>query len=417
MRLRKIMASLDNHKETGPRGKYEKLLEPGYIGKVRTRNRIYKTAAGLGPWNRETRALTAEGLANTEAWLKGGVGVLNQGGEIFSPGEFCAGDLLSDDQIASHRPLIDLARRYECPIFVQFIGASLSSAIAYPAPLDINNDVPEAMTLEAIRQSIDDVVGASFRALQAGYDGVELNASCTHMLNSFLSRFWNRRTDQYGPQSLENRSRILVEMIQGIKARCGSDFPVVVLYNGREVNVFEVGEDEKCISCEEGIEFAKLFEQAGADLLHIRSVTIGDHAKGFFPELFYLTGAANTGYGHPYDLKRFWPEFVTKHGGAAGILDTAARIKQAVSIPVMAVGAMDPRLLPDTIESALRDGKIDFVGVNRPLYADPELPNKLAAGKLDEIRPCTHSDQPPQRRRCSSWVVALLGWRLPASPP
>jgi 2,4-dienoyl-CoA reductase (NADPH2) len=390
MRLTNIMASKDNYKEVTTKGKYEKLLEPGYIGKVRTRNRIYKTAAGLGAWNRETRNLTAEGLANTEAWLKGGVGVLNQGGEIFAPGEFCAGDLLSDEEIASHRPLIELARSYDCPIFVQFIGASFSSAVSYPTVLDINNNLPKAMTLEEIQESVDQIVGASSRAQQAGYDGVEINASCTHMLDSFLSRFWNRRNDRYGPQNLENRARIVVEMIQGIKRRCGADFPIIVLYNGREVNVFEAGDDEKCISIEEGIEFAKLFERAGADLLHVRSVTIGDHAKGFFPELFYLTGAANNSYGYDYDIKRFWPEFVTKYGGAAGLIDTAAMIKRAVAIPVMAVGAMDPRLLPETIENALRDGKIDFIGVNRPLYADPELPNKIAAGKLEDIRPCTH---------------------------
>jgi 2,4-dienoyl-CoA reductase (NADPH2) len=393
MRLDDIMALSYNHKEARAKSMYQELLEPGYIGKVRTRNRIYKTAAGLGAWNRATRKLTAEGLANTEAWLKGGVGALNQGGSMFyPPGDFCAGDLLSDEQIASHRPLIELAHTYDCPIFVQFIGGldTYSSAVNNPTVLDINHDVPKALTIEQVQESVTSIVGAAFRAKQAGYDGVEINASCTHMLDSFLSRFWNRRQDQYGPQSLENRARIVVEMIQGIKERCGSDYPVIVLYNGREVNVFEAGNDEKCISMEEAIGFAKLFEQAGADLLHIRSVTFGDHAKGFFPELFYLTGASNNSYGYDYDLKRFWPEFVTKYGGAAGLLDTAARIKRAVAIPVMTVGAMDPRLLPETIGNAVRDGMIDFVGVNRPLYADPELPNKMAAGKLDEIRPCTH---------------------------
>ncbi|MFC2070335.1 FAD-dependent oxidoreductase, partial [Chloroflexota bacterium] len=63
---------------------------------------------------------------------------------------------------------------------------------------------------------------------------------------------------------------------------------------------------------------------------------------------------------------------------------------KAVSIPVMTVGCMDTRLHPEIAENAIRDGKIDFAGMTRPLTADPELPNKLAAGKLDDIRPCTY---------------------------
>jgi N-ethylmaleimide reductase len=91
--------------------------------------------------------------------------------------------------------------------------STYSSAVNNPTALDINQDLPKAMALEEIQESMDHIVGASSRAQQAGYDGVEMNVSCAHMLDSFLSRFWNRRVDQYGPQGLENRARIVVEMI------------------------------------------------------------------------------------------------------------------------------------------------------------------------------------------------------------
>jgi 2,4-dienoyl-CoA reductase (NADPH2) len=84
------------------------------------------------------------------------------------------------------------------------------------------------------------------------------------------------------------------------------------------------------------------------------------------------------------------PEFVTKYEGAGGFVEIAAIIKKAVKIPVMTVGSMDPRLHPEVGENAIREGKIDFLGMTRPLTADPDLPNKIAAGKLDEVRPCTY---------------------------
>ena len=102
------------------------------------------------------------------------------------------------------------------------------------------------MTTDEVRKMRDESIAAAVRAKKAGFDGVELNAASNNPLAMFLSRFWNtERTDQYGPQSLENRARIVTEIIQGVKQECGSDFVVDVLFNGIETNVVRLDETSR----------------------------------------------------------------------------------------------------------------------------------------------------------------------------
>ena len=379
--------------------RFEKLLEPGYIGKVKTRNRMIKTAAyGWILYDMANDTLRTEGLAYYESIAKGGIGL--QIMEISAIHPDTIGRPLYDDKyISVERQITERMHKHGCPAFVQFYDfrpllpqptTAAASAFCYPAKLDMNNALPKALTTQEVQDEIDMVASAAVRARKAEYDGVELNAGCSHMFATFLSRFWNKRTDQYGPQSLESRARIVVEMIQEIKKRCGSDYPVSVLMNGFEVNVLEIGNNTDCSTIRETTEFAILFEKAGADLLHVRSHSIGNHLTGFFPEKYFMFGSPDTGYGQPMDFKKFYPEFVTRYDGAGGFINTAGIIKQAVSIPVMTVGSMDPRMHPELAETAIRQGMIDFTGMTRPLTADPELPNKLIAGRLDDVRPCTY---------------------------
>ena len=366
--------------------RFEKLLEPGYIGKVKTRNRMIKTAAyGWILYDMANDALRTEGLAYYEAIARGGIGLQIMEISAIHP-DTIGRPLYNDKYISVERQITERMHKHGCPTFVQFYDfrpllphptTVAASDFCYPAKLDMNNSLPKALTTQEVQDEVDMVASAAVRARKAEYDGVELNAGCSHLFATFLSRFWNKRTDQYGPQSLENRARIVVEMIQEIKKRCGSDYPVSVLMNGFELNVLELGNNTDCSTFEETVEFANLFAQAGADLLHVRSQSIGNHLTGFFPEKYFLFGSPDTGYGQPMDFKKFFPEFFTRYDGAGGFIDTAAIIKKEVSIPVMTVGSMDPRLHPEMAENAIRQGLIDFMGMTRPLTADPELPNIL----------------------------------------
>ena len=117
----------------------------------------------------------------------------------------------------------------------------------------------------------------------------------------------------------------------------------------------------------------------------------------FFPEL-------------PIPLNSFPKNYDWRHKGAGAHIPLAAAIKEVVSIPLIAVG----RLNPELGEKVLREGKVDFIALNRRLLADPELPNKIASGRLDDIAPCTACHtclEPSAIKRCR--INAALGTELP----
>ena len=210
---------------------------------------------------------------------------------------------------------------------------------------------------------------AAERYQKAGFDGVEINASGNHLLNSFLSRGFNKRQDAYGCESLENRGRIVVDIIREIKGRLGKDFPISVLINGMEYGV------DNGLTIKETQGLARIFQEAGADCMHIRVDGIGKYLSSHYPELIH----------YPEPPKPLGEMLDGSRHGAGGYVPVTAAIKKAVSIPVIAVGRLDPELG----EKILQEGKADFIGFTKRMLADPELPNKVAAGRLEEIAPCT----------------------------
>ena len=138
-----------------------------------------------------------------------------------------------------------------------------ASAVTYPSPFDVHDEKPpHVLTLGEIEALVERFASGTARLRQAGWDGIEINAGADHLFSTFLSRFWNRRDDRYGPQSMANRTRFLVEVVREIKKCCGEDFPVQVLINGIEVGV----PDEKAQSLEEGREIARILQAAGVEL-------------------------------------------------------------------------------------------------------------------------------------------------------
>ena len=355
----------------------------------RPRNRMFKTAAGTGFMQATDRRPNRKALAYYEAIARGGIGILlcgSSGIDDIPPCRLCYASTMMNlfpltanwlmRSINTAAPHFFGADHFERPLLPEYAVAA--SAVAYPSPFDMNNNVPRPLTVADIREKVDKFAGAAVRAQKAGFDGVEINAASSHLLATFLSRFWNKREDIYGYATLENRSRFVVEIIQEIKKRLGSDFPVTVLMNAFEVNVVKPGANEDCLTISEAQGIAQILEKAGADAIHVRIHTIGDHLGGFLPEtMFWPTSRIA--------LKSFPEAFDSSHHGAGGYVPAAGMIKRVVSIPVMTVGRLDP-LLGD---EAIRQGQVDFIGFNRRLIADPELPNKVAAGRLDDIAPCT----------------------------
>jgi 2,4-dienoyl-CoA reductase (NADPH2) len=371
---------------------FEKLLEPYQIGRVKTRNRIVKTAAQTYFFDSGEHRISKRALGFYEALARGGVGLIIVETPAMEYPLHETGDrrfrLDADKYIKEVSELTKVIHKHGCPAFVQFYHRGpwggvyalmappvAASAVTIKSAYDVHEEEPpRALTIAEIQELVDRYAGAAVRAAQAGFDGVEVHTGSDHLLPTFLSRFWNKRQDEYGPQSLENRTRFVVQIIKEIKKRLGKDFPVQVLMNGLEIDGGNEG-----LTLEEGRAIAKILEQAGADSLQVRSHFFGQHQGSSHNELLF--------YPEPYvPLKSFPKEMDWSHKGALSNVPVAAFIKKAVSIPVMTVGGFDPRLG----ERVLRQGQVDLVGMTRRLFADPELPNKVAAGRLEDIAPCTH---------------------------
>ena len=366
--------------------RFQKLLEPAYIGKVKTRNRIIKTAQGSS-FIEPTGYVGEQAKAYYETMAKGGVGLLivESCGVEFPLGihHFPVQFHLDDDKyIPSYTELVQVIHKHGCPVFLQLFhagpwnptgllpkrdtkSASTLTESELPGP---GFAIPRGVSLTAIEELIQMFVKAAARAKTAGFDGVEINAATCHLINSFYSRIFNKRDDEYGG-TIENRARFMNRIIGDIKKQLGADFAVTAL-----INIAEYGH-EKATPIEEGVQFAALAARAGADAIQVRA----------------------HGYGHRGGLlqpdRLFYPEFPKplpkdldwSHRGVGAIIPLATAVKKIVSVPVIAACRLDPVLG----EKLLQQGDIDFVGMTRRLLADPELPNKVAAGELEDINPCT----------------------------
>lgn len=208
-------------------------------------------------------------------------------------------------------------------------------------------------TQEDINWLIGTFADAADRAKRAGYDAVELHAGHGYILSEFLSPHANQREDQYGG-SLENRARLLVEVIQAVKEKVGQDFPVWCRIDSKEYRI------EGGINFEDAKKTARIAEQAGADGIHVSA------------------------YGNPASGIAFTEAPLVQEAGA--YLDFAAGIKSVIDIPVIAVG----RIEPEVANKVIGAGEADFVAMGRKLLADPDLPNKLANNKPGDVRPCIY---------------------------
>jgi 2,4-dienoyl-CoA reductase (NADPH2) len=369
-----------------PATNFARLLEPGYIGKLKTRNRIIKTANGTS-FVEPTGFISDRMIAYYENLAKGGVGLLT----VESCGvEYPLGvqhppvqlHLDDDIYIPSYKALVDAVHKQGCPVFIQFQHAgpwnptrklpkrdTRSSSTLTAAELPGGSfDVPRGLSHEEVFTYIDIWVKAIERAAKAGFDGCEVNGSSCHFINSFFSRIWNKREDEYGPQSLENRARFMCEVIREARKRIGGNFAITGLYNVAEYN-HPLG-----TTFAEGVAFAKYLEAAGADALQVRAHDY-NHRDGMLqPDKFaYPELPPNP----PKDLD--WSQ-----GGKGAWVPLATAVKKTISIPVFCAGRLDPVMG----EELLKQGKLDFIGMTRRILADPELPRKVAEGRLEDITPC-----------------------------
>jgi len=361
-----------------------KILEPLKIGKLTLRNRIVKPAQVLG-FGADDGTVGPMLMAHYEALAQGGVGLLIVESTCvdYPIGGKGQNRLRIDDDffIPSLSELTAKIHLHGCPVFLQLSHNGPAAKFADQPPLAasalaaadipisdprIKYDPPREMTHEDIERAVQKHADAAWRAQQAGFDGVEVHAGHSYLLNSFLSRAWNRRADAYGPQTLESRTRFPAEIVRAIRARVGPDFVI-----GMRVNGEEWGHDQG-ITVEESSGIAKILETAGLDIIHVTGWGYGYGAYSWvqYPEQLL--------YPEP---KVPLAKLVRKPGV---IVSRAAEIKKGLRIPVIAVGGLGPELG----EWVLQQGMADLIAMGRRLMADADLPRKLIESRPEDIRPC-----------------------------
>ncbi|MCB1675744.1 MAG: FAD-dependent oxidoreductase, partial [Halioglobus sp.] len=207
------------------------------------------------------------------------------------------------------------------------------------------------------REDIDTLVRqfapAAARARSAGIDGLEIHGGPGYIISDFLSPLSNQRDDEYGG-SLENRARLLLDIIRAIREALGPDYPLWC-----KLDSGEFGQTEG-ISLADARATAKMAEAAGVDAITVSA----RHDSSM--------GAMHSESNIPHIPER--------------LVANAASIKTSVRIPVITSG----RIEPAAADRHIGAGHFDFLGMGRKLLADPDLPNKVLAGTPEQIRPCVY---------------------------
>lgn len=365
------------------------LFEPLQMGSITLRNRIVKSPAGSDTWAPEGDALNDNFLDYYENFAKGGASLVFVESSIskmmaVKPLEQMATGWLLDDMSAIPQlmaPVTERIHRHDA-----YAGFQIGMGMLAEDTTVINDMTPENL---AWLQGL--IVELATQLKAAGFDVVELHCAATQILKYMTVSRTNARTDQYGADTLENRTRFICETIKGIKEACGQEYPVQILMDAVEENDADLGDSDGFLTLEESIADARAFEAAGADTFYLRLSVPGRHIAQFAPDLMFSGYQCEgmTGFGTRADFSQHFGGTVNgQYSGCAMLLKAAAAFKKNLKATVSCAGYMDPRTAPDLMNDAVARGEIDYLMITRPLTVDPELPNKLKEGRRDEIAPC-----------------------------
>jgi 2,4-dienoyl-CoA reductase-like NADH-dependent reductase (Old Yellow Enzyme family)/thioredoxin reductase len=334
---------------------FKHLFTPIDIGTMKVKNRIVMLPLTTGYC--ELDETIGDRLINFfAARAKGGVGLIIVPFSPVHAGSPIEPGLYDDRFLPGVRKLTDAVHAHGAKIAAQLITsyhAILKDGIAEvvgPSPVlnQMTRTTARPLTVEEIHYIVKEYGHAARRARQGGFDAVEALVGGGYLLNRFMSPITNKREDEYGG-SLENRMRIILEVIASMRKEVGKDFPI-----GCRINVAEQMEGGHTI--EDSKEVVRILEKAGIQMINIYT---GWHESPVPTVQAVLPKGA--------------------------FVHLAEKIKGWVGIPVIAANRIND---PVVAEKAIAEGKADMTGMARALLADPELPNKAREGRVDEIVPC-----------------------------
>lgn len=374
--------------------KYRKILEPFKLKHLTLKNRMVK--APYSSTNSDKRGYVLDSAVfHYDAIARGGVGLFINESVAVDPMGVSGSPRMAiwdDSFIPGQKRLVEAVHKYGTPILMQIhhagpahskgtYGGSTAIKVAHVTPkasTTLTKDQlpgprpnsPEGLTKAEIEELIPKYVSAAERARAAGFDGVELHFAAGYLMNSFFSRAWNKRTDEYGG-SLENRTRFAAGIVHAVRQKLGNDFIIGARINGAEYGT----RNGDGLTCEETSQIARILEGAGVDLIHIMEFGYNEWEWIGFPEQSL----------YPEPPKNMDKDFADAVKRGESHVQSLESIRARVSIPVIVNGGLNFT----SAEKTLRKGRADLVSFARALIADPESPNKLRAGAAAEIRSCT----------------------------
>jgi 2,4-dienoyl-CoA reductase-like NADH-dependent reductase (Old Yellow Enzyme family)/thioredoxin reductase len=348
---------------------FRRLFSPVRLGAREAKNRIVSTPHGAAFG--EKGGITDRYIRYHEEKARGGAGVVMMFGSSSihptSVNDWGEVNNWDDSVIPQFRRMSEAIHRHRALCLSQIShrgrrGHSWYSGVPLWAPSDTreerHREWPHVMTRREIREVVDAWAAAAVRLQRGGYDGCDIPLYGGHLLENFLSPLSNRRTDEYGG-SLENRARLAREVLRAVRDAVGPDFIVGVRHSGDH---YVPGG----LTREELLEVARLID--GWGLVDYWMVS------GSNTETLRYEAMVTPSLYHPHVL----------YG------ELAALTRAVVRTPVILAGRVST---PEQAEAALAAGSCDLVGMTRALIADPEMPAKARAGRLEDIRVCVGASE------------------------
>lgn len=338
------------------------LFDELQIGSMILKNRTFMAPMSLG-YGDQTGIPTLQEQAYWLERAKGEVGCIITDATSVDPNTPYLGNTLcfrSEESIVEYKKFTDKIHEYGTKIIPQithpgpesissFFGVTPISSSGY---LNSMYQKTRELKVEEIPNIISMYANTSYQAKQAGFDGIELHCAYGYMLlGSFLSPLKNKRTDEYGGD-LMHRARLLFEVIEAIKSKCGAEFPIILRMSGSE----KIAGGN---TVENMLQLIPELEKRGVDA-------------------FEISG------GSQYELPN---KIMPSHGEeCATNLKEALRIKEISHIPVLLVGKINEAKLA---RSLVEEEKVDGIVLGRALLADADFVKKVKEGKDCQIAPCT----------------------------
>jgi dimethylamine/trimethylamine dehydrogenase len=341
--------------------RHDVLFEPLRIGPKTMRNRFYQVPHCTGFGTRKPGSQAAHRGVKAEG---GWAAVCTEYAPVSPDSDespYISAQLWDDDDLQNLALMADAVHEHGSLAGIELTHAGTHSQTAdtrWPAiaPSQVASDyhptvVPKAMELADIRRVQADWVRAARQARSVGFDIVYVYGGHSYLLTQFLSPFYNKRTDAYGG-SLENRSRMWLETLEGVREAVGDDCVIAV----------RIGVDlTPALEVDEALEFVRLADH----LVDLWDVNVGSIAE----------------WSHDSGSSRFFAEGYQ--------LEWTGRVREATAKPIVGVSRLTN---PDRMAEIVSSGAWDLIGAARPSIADPFLPAKIEEGRYGEVRECTGSN-------------------------